>query len=122
MLDISQSPFYLLLCLQRWLSIALDLLVAGIAIGVISLAIALRGTMTGGQIGVALNIILLANTTLLRLIEAYTNLEISLGAIARLKETIEKTPQEGGPKASHSIEGWPSAGAMKVDQLNVSYL
>jgi hypothetical protein len=122
MLDISQSPFYLLLCLQRWLSIVLDLLVAGTAIGVISLAITLKGTMTGGQIGVALNIILLANTTLLRLLEAYTNLEISLGAIARLKETIEKTPQEDRPKVSQSIEGWPSAGALKVDQLNVSYL
>jgi ATP-binding cassette subfamily C (CFTR/MRP) protein 1 len=92
MLDISQSPFYLLLCLQRWLNIVLDLLVAGIAIGVISVAIAFRDTMTGGQIGVALNIILLVNNTLLRLNESYTNLEISLGAIARLKETIEKTP------------------------------
>ena len=78
--------------------------------------------MTGGQIGVALNIILLANTTLLRLIESYTNLEISLGAIARLKETIEKTPQEDGPKASHTLEGWPSAGAVKVDQLDISYM
>jgi hypothetical protein len=48
MLDLSQSPFYLLLCLQRWLNVVLDLLVAGIAVGVISLAIVLRGIMTGG--------------------------------------------------------------------------
>jgi ATP-binding cassette subfamily C (CFTR/MRP) protein 1 len=122
-LEISQSPFYLLLCLQRWLSIVLDLLVAGIAVAVISLAIAFRGTMTGGQIGVALNMILLANTTLLRLVESYTTLEISLGAIARLKETIQETPQEDGPEGDYpTVQGWPSAGAVNVDGLGASYV
>lgn len=50
-LDESQKPFYLLLCLQCWLKIVLDLLVAGIAVGVIALAVVLRDTTSGGQIG-----------------------------------------------------------------------
>jgi ATP-binding cassette, subfamily C (CFTR/MRP), member 1 len=78
--------------------------------------------MTGGQIGIALNMILLVNATLLKLIENYTNLEISLGAIARLKETIEETPQEDGPEEDCTTRGWPSAGAVKVDHLEVSYM
>lgn len=121
-LEISQSPFYLLLCLQRWLNIVLDLLIAGIAVGVISTAIAFRESMTGGQIGVALNMILLVNTTLLALVTSYTNLEISLGAISRLKETIQETPQEDGSDVDRRIQGWPWAGSVKVDNLEVSYM
>jgi ATP-binding cassette, subfamily C (CFTR/MRP), member 1 len=79
--------------------------------------------MTGGQIGVALNIILLANTTLLRLVESYTTLEISLGAIARLKETIQETPQEDDSEGDYpTVHGWPSAGAVNVDGLGASYV
>ncbi|PMD48812.1 putative ATP-binding cassette transporter [Hyaloscypha variabilis F] len=121
-LDISQSPFYLLMCLQRWLNIVLDLLVTGIAVSVISVSVVFRGTMTGGQLGVALNMILLVNTTLLSLVALYTNLEISLGAIARLKETIQETPQESGPEEKGTIQGWPSAGAVNVQGLEVSYI
>lgn len=110
------------MCLQRWLNIVLDLLVAGIAVGVISVSVAYKGTMTGGQIGVALNMILLVNTTLLALVTMYTNLEISLGAIARLKETVQNTPQESEPEEDQAIQGWPSAGAVSVDNLEVSYM
>jgi ATP-binding cassette subfamily C (CFTR/MRP) protein 1 len=121
-LDKSQSPFYLLLCLQRWLNVVLDLLIAGVAVGVISVALAFRGTMTGGQVGVALNMVLLANTTLLRLVDSYTSLEISLGAIARLKDAIQEAPQEDEPREERGvIPGWPSVGTVQVDQLQVSY-
>jgi len=66
--------------------------------------------------------ILLVNKTLLTLVTSYTNLEISLGAIARLKETIQETPQEDGLEEDYAIQGWPSAGAVKVDDLKVSYM
>ncbi len=42
LLDHSQRPFYLLYCLQRWLTLVLELLVAGIAVVVIVLATQLR--------------------------------------------------------------------------------
>ncbi|KAK1782721.1 ABC transporter type 1, transmembrane domain-containing protein [Copromyces sp. CBS 386.78] len=81
--DLSQRPFYLLLCLQRWLNVVLDLLIAGVAVGTIFLAVSLKSTMTGGQVGVALSVIIAANATLLSLVQSWTNLEISLGAISR---------------------------------------
>jgi len=84
------------LSLQRWLNIVLDLLAAGIATSVIAMAVAFRGRITGGQVGIALNIMLVSNTTLLKLVENWTILEISLSAVARLK-TLEKiTPSESG--------------------------
>ncbi|KAI1135027.1 ABC transporter [Hypoxylon sp. FL0543] len=121
-LDESQKPFYLLLCLQCWLRIVLDLLVAGIAVGVIALAVVLRHTTSGGQVGVALNIVLIANTTLLRLIESWTNLEISLGAIARIKSLEEEVPSEDQPsETSVPPETWPSLGAVEFRSLTASY-
>jgi hypothetical protein len=80
-LDISQQPSYILLCLQQWLGIVLDLVVAAIATGLITLAVLMSDTTTAGQIGMALNIVLVANTTLLGLVTSWTNLEISLGAM-----------------------------------------
>ena len=80
-LDKSQQPAYILLCLQRWLSVVLDLMVAAIATSLIALAVFLEGSTTAGQIGMALNIVLVANMTLLGLVASWTNMEISLGAM-----------------------------------------
>lgn len=121
-LEKSQRPFYLLLCLQRWLNIVLDLLIACIAVVVIALAVTLKGTTSGAQIGVALNLIILANTTLLRLVESWTTLEISLGAVARLKSAVEETPQEEQPGEDLiPPPDWPSAGALELKNVTVSY-
>jgi len=56
-------------------------MVAAVATGLITLAIVMKGTTTAGQIGMALNIVLVANTTLLSLVTSFTNMEISLGAM-----------------------------------------
>lgn len=120
-LETSQRPFYILLCLQRWLNIFLDLLIACIAVGIIALAVAMKDT-TGAAIGVSLNLILVANTTLLRLVESWTSLEISLGAISRLKSVSEDTPQESKPEENFCPdESWPSVGAIELDNVTVSY-
>ncbi|KAI1461835.1 ABC transporter [Annulohypoxylon moriforme] len=121
-LNESQKPFYLLLCLQCWLKIVLDMLVAAIAVGVIALAVVLRNTTSGGQVGVALNIVLIANTTLLRLIQMWTNLEISLGAIARIKNLEEEVPPEDQPsETSVPPETWPLSGAVEFRDVTAAY-
>ncbi|KAI1209043.1 ABC transporter [Annulohypoxylon truncatum] len=121
-LDESQKPFYLLLCLQCWLKIVLDLLVAAVAVGVIALAVILRDTTSGGQVGMALNIVLIANTTLLRLIQTWTNLEISLGAIARIKGLEDEVSPEDKP--SETVvppETWPSSGTVEFRSVSAAY-
>ncbi|KAK7957338.1 ABC transporter [Apiospora aurea] len=130
-LDASQKPFYLLLCLQRWLNLVLNLMVAALAVGIVSLAIWLRGTVSGGQIGMALNIVLVANTTLLRLVEYYTDLEISLGAVARLRTleaTVTPEDDEGDDRNVNmtrydftQMGKWPNPGAVDVKNVTASY-
>ena len=121
-MDESQKPFYILLCLQRWLNIVLDLLIAGVATCVIAVAVHFRGSTSGAAVGVALNLILVANSTLLKLVENWTSLEISLGAISRLRSSINETPQED--KLWETFvppTDWPSAGMIEVENVTVSY-
>ncbi|KAL1844640.1 hypothetical protein VTK73DRAFT_2124 [Phialemonium thermophilum] len=58
LLDFSQRPYYLLFCVQRWLNLVLDLIVAAEAVLVVGLALGLRGSTTAGLLGVSLNNIL----------------------------------------------------------------
>jgi ATP-binding cassette subfamily C (CFTR/MRP) protein 1 len=121
-LDKSQQPLYILFCLQRWLNIVLDLMIAAIATSVITLAVVMRGSTTGGQIGVALNLILVANSTLLKLVESWATLEISLGAIARIKSLQTETPKEDKPsEIVLPAESWPASGAVAIQNLTVAY-
>ncbi|KAL2198120.1 hypothetical protein P885DRAFT_68308 [Corynascus similis CBS 632.67] len=105
-----------------WLRAAEDQNQAAVAIGVIGSAIALRGRISSGQVGVALNLMLVANTTLLRLVESWTKLEVSMGAIARLEALEETTPSELKQKAIHKpIQGWPRQGQIEFEGVTAVY-
>jgi ATP-binding cassette, subfamily C (CFTR/MRP), member 1 len=120
--DLSQKALYTLFCLQRWLNVVVDLTTAGIAVGTIALALALRDSTTGGDVGVALNVVLVANTTLLRLIESWATLETSLGAVARMKAMKRDTPVEDLPNERFvPPANWPSDGAVEIRGLTASY-
>lgn len=75
---------------------------AAVAIGAVTLSVVFRENISGGQLGIALNIMLVANITLLRVVENCTALEISLGSIARLTAIEKMTPSE--VKADESFE------------------
>ncbi|KAI1756695.1 putative ABC transporter [Xylaria castorea] len=120
--DDSQRPEFLLLCLQRWLNVVLDLLAAAIATSVVAIAVGFQGHVSGAQVGIALNIMLVANTTLLRLVENWTLLETSLGAIARLRTLENMTPFEGGRGSGlDPAQDWPQRGNIQLKNATASY-
>ena len=57
-IDHSQRPYYLLYCIQRWLNLVLDLIVAALAVLVVSLALTLKHSTSPGLLGVSLNNVL----------------------------------------------------------------
>ena len=57
-LDHSQEPYYLMFCIERWLALVLDLIVAGLATVVVALAIYLRHSTSPGLLGVSMNAII----------------------------------------------------------------
>ncbi|TQV93218.1 ABC multidrug transporter [Cordyceps javanica] len=121
-LDLSLRPDYMLTCVQRWLDLVLDLIVPGLAICVISLGVIFKGTTTGGQIGLALNVILQANRYILRLVSAWTSLETSLGAISRVRDFEQSVlPEEEPGRNPRPPPGWPAHGAVEFANVSASY-
>lgn len=121
-LDASQRPYYLLFCIQRWLSLVMDLLVAGMAVTVVALAVELRSSTTAGLLGVALNNVLTFNSTLSNLITEWTSLETSLGAISRVRSFESTTISEQLPEECQTPpDDWPTRGAIQFQDLSATY-
>ncbi|KGO42048.1 ABC transporter, integral membrane type 1 [Penicillium expansum] len=121
-LDLSQKPFYILLCLQCWLKMIMDCIIAIFAVILIAFTVLYRNTTTGADLGVALNLLIVANTTLLRLVQSWTSLETSLGSIARLKSIQDCVPSEDdiGGILDPDLQ-WPSSGHLQVKDISVAY-
>jgi ATP-binding cassette subfamily C (CFTR/MRP) protein 1 len=121
-LDISQKPYYLLYCLQRWLMLVLDLIVAAVSIAVVTLAVRVPSQSSGAAIGIALNNILGFNQALRVLVDSWTQVETSLGSIARIKNFEETTPSENQPEESETPpQSWPEKGKIEFKDISASY-
>jgi ATP-binding cassette, subfamily C (CFTR/MRP), member 1 len=121
-LDASQKPYYLMYCIQRWLSLVLQLLIGAMAVLVVGLAVGLRQTTSAGNLGIALTTILSFNTNVQFLLTWWTALETSLGAIARTKNFAEQTPTEDKPGESFvPSDDWPSRGEIELQAISASY-
>ncbi|SCO11054.1 related to multidrug resistance-associated protein [Fusarium fujikuroi] len=120
MLNTSQKPFYLMFCIQRWLELVLDLFVAGMAILLVTIALRIPGTTSEGAIGLAMVNLLGLNLTLTTVIDQWTTLETSLGAIARLKSFISDTPNENKSGETEVPDNWPG-GRIVFDGVTASY-
>ncbi|KAH7420082.1 putative multidrug resistance protein, partial [Cadophora sp. MPI-SDFR-AT-0126] len=122
LLDKSQRPHYLMYCIQRWFNLVLLLLVGLTAVVVVALATSLTSTTTGGRLGVSLSSIVNFNFSLGMFMMFWTQMETSLGAIARLKsfekETVSEHKEEETFIPSHE---WPSSGAIEFRNVSASY-
>ncbi|KAM5381855.1 hypothetical protein ACJZ2D_002845 [Fusarium nematophilum] len=121
LLSHSQKPFYMMFCIQRWLQVVLDLFVAGMAILLVTLGLRISGATSQGAIGLAMVNLLGFNQTLTIVIDQWTQLETSLGAIARLKGFIKTTPDENKPAEKETPDCWPTEGQIEIDNLTASY-
>ncbi|KAL9623731.1 MAG: hypothetical protein Q9160_001961 [Pyrenula sp. 1 TL-2023] len=122
LLDESQQPFYLLLCIQRWLQVVLDLIVAALAVIMVILIVTLRTKLDAGYVGLGLLNIMSFNTTLADAIKNWTKLETSIGAIARIRSFIMTTESE--MNVNENLEppkDWPSKGLVEIRNFAASY-
>ncbi|KAF5559536.1 multidrug resistance-associated 1 [Fusarium napiforme] len=99
LVDRSQRPFYLLMIVQRWLVLVLDLTTAALALLLVGLAVRLRGQ-----------------------VDFWTSIETSIGAVARIKQFAEETGEENLPGETHQPPAqWPDKGAIQINNLTASY-
>ncbi|KAH7206333.1 P-loop containing nucleoside triphosphate hydrolase protein [Fusarium oxysporum] len=122
LVDRSQRPFYLLMIVQRWLVLVLDLTTVALALLLVGLAVRLRGEVDVGLTGVSLVQLISLSETVNMLIQFWTSIETSIGAVARIKQFAEETSEENLPGETHQPPAqWPDKGAIQIHNLTASY-
>ncbi|KAI0503440.1 putative ABC multidrug transporter [Xylaria bambusicola] len=121
LLDTSQRPAYLLIMIQQWLAVVLNLVVGAIAILLTALATQLRSG--SGITGASLVTLLSFGESLSGIIISYTQLETSIGAISRLKSFSDRVkPEEQEHEETHPSANWPQKGKISMRNVSASYL
>ena len=122
LLDQSQKPHYLLFCIQRWLTLVLDLFVAVCGVTLVTFSVLIPSSTSTGAIALALVNLIGLSQVLSHVISTWTTLETSLGAISRLKDFEEHTPQEVLPDPlMEPSAGWPASGRLEIQNITASY-
>ncbi|KAI1774955.1 ABC transporter [Hypoxylon cercidicola] len=127
LVDDSQRPVYLQSCIQQWLAFVLDLLVAALAVVLVAIVVTWHDSFTAGSVGVSLLVVVNFSETLSRLIQNWTKLESSVGAVARIKRFVADTEVEEDERATRSETNsqlppdWPSSGALQFADVVASY-
>ncbi|KAI0388197.1 P-loop containing nucleoside triphosphate hydrolase protein [Xylariaceae sp. FL0594] len=121
LLDTSQRPAYLLIMIQQWLAVVLNLMVGVIALLLTTLATQLHSS--SGITGASLVTVMTLGEGLSAVIQSYTQLETSIGAISRLKSfSDEVQPEERDGEDMYPPEDWPQTGTISVNDVSASYL
>ncbi|KAF3022972.1 hypothetical protein E8E14_008970 [Neopestalotiopsis sp. 37M] len=120
LIDSSQRPAYLLLMIQSWLNLVLDLVVMVMAAVLTTLAVRLHSN--AGFAGASLVTLMSFGDNLSGIVTYWTKLETSIGAIARLKTFNETVaPEDRDGETVVPPESWPQSGAIEMKGVSASY-
>ncbi|OJK01305.1 hypothetical protein ASPACDRAFT_362, partial [Aspergillus aculeatus ATCC 16872] len=122
----AQKPFYLLYAVQMWLALVLDLSLAGFVVVVMGVGVTSLGKISPAAMGLALVNIIAFGTSVKLLTTYWASLETSLGAVARIKSFVERTPSEILVRPSHESsehlpQNWPVEGSVNFRKVSVAY-
>ncbi|KAL6901054.1 P-loop containing nucleoside triphosphate hydrolase protein [Trichoderma evansii] len=120
LLDNSQQPAYLLAMIQQWLRVVMQLIVAGLALLLVSLATQLGSNV--GLAGTSLVSLLSFGSSLSELVQNYTDLETCIGAVSRLKTfSASVTPEDRVTDDLEPPPSWPTSGGVELKHVSASY-
>ncbi|CAH0045091.1 unnamed protein product [Clonostachys solani] len=120
LINSSQRPAYLLVMIQQWLNLVLDIVVMIMAVILTALAVKLHSS--SGFTGASLVTLMGFGENLSGIVIFYTRLETSIGAIARLKtfsETVK--PEDKEDEDIIPPEQWPQQGVIEFKGVSASY-
>ncbi|KAF4272377.1 hypothetical protein CNMCM8812_008753 [Aspergillus fumigatus] len=124
LVDSSQRAAYLLLMIQEWLNLVLNLVVMVIAAVLTTLAVRLHSNWAFA--GASLYSLMTFGDSLSGIVISYTRLETSIGAIARLKTFNEAVMPEDrdGPGEEDIVPdtNWPDRGLVKLCNVSARYI
>lgn len=105
---------------QRWLAFVLGMVVAVMALLVVTLSTQLRPT--AGFTGASMVSIMTFGKVLANLVQMYTSLETSIGAVNRLKSFSDDTVAEDLPgETVVPPASWPEKGRIEIRDVSATY-
>ncbi|CAI7637408.1 unnamed protein product [Penicillium discolor] len=120
LIDASQRPAYLLLMIQQWLTLVLDIVVTVLAVVMTTLAVRLHSS--SGFAGASLFSLMSFGESISDIVIFYTKLETSIGAIARLKMFTENVkPEDRDEEDIVPPVQWPQNGVVELKGVSASY-
>ncbi|KAJ5933154.1 hypothetical protein N7516_007643 [Penicillium verrucosum] len=120
LVDASQRPAYLLLMIQQWLTLVLDIVVMVLAVVMTTLAVRLHSS--SGFAGASLFSLMSFGESISGIVIFYTKLETSIGAIARLKMFTENVkPEDRDEEDIVPPVQWPQNGVVELKGVSASY-
>lgn len=122
-LEHSQQALYDLYCLQRWFTLSVDIVIAILAVVLACVAITLRKKDGPGNLGVALVNLLGLSSSIRTILISYVTMEITMGAVARIRTFVSNLPLEDVAEStlSEPIEDWPTRGDIEFVNVSASY-
>lgn len=120
LLDTSQRPAYLLIMIQQWLMLVLNMVVMVMAATLTALA--LRNRSSSGFTGASLITLMMFGERLSGIVMNYTQLETSIGAIARLRAFSDNVKsEERKEEVIRPTEDWPQKGRIEFKGVSATY-
>lgn len=113
LMDEAQKPVYLLYCAQVSLGLVLDQLSTLLAMLLVLFTLYLKRGTSPNAIGISFLSLILISQCFNGVIVAWTHLETSVGALARIRDFIQKTPAEQDGNTPLPPR-WPAAGNVEI--------
>ncbi|OAA72368.1 canalicular multispecific organic anion transporter 1 [Cordyceps fumosorosea ARSEF 2679] len=121
-LEDSQKPYYVLAAIQCWLSLVLGLVTGFIGTLLVALTLLIPGSSSQPAVGLSFMGLLYLSQALEGTITAFTTLETSSSALARISMFGSDTPQERRRSAVTELpSSWPALGSVRVQNLFAYY-
>ncbi|OBR10917.1 ABC transporter [Colletotrichum higginsianum IMI 349063] len=120
-IDSSQKPSYVQSCIQAWLTFVLNLVVAVLAVVLVGVVVTWHDKFSAGSVGVSLVMVIGFSEVLARLIQSWTKLESSVGAVARVRRFVAETEAEQTAGKERLSGDWPHSGAVNFSNVVASY-
>ncbi|OAA34744.1 ABC transporter, transmembrane domain, type 1 [Beauveria brongniartii RCEF 3172] len=121
LLEDSQKPFYVFLAIQQWLGMVLGLLAAGLGTSLVALALFMEQSSSSSSVGLSFMGLIYLNLALQNTLVAWTALETSSGALARLSLFEKETPQEPRRTSEELPKDWPLKGQVEMRNVFANY-
>ena len=117
-IDQLQRPAYLQYCIQSWLGFVLDMLITVIAAVLVAIVVTWKDKLSAGSVGISLVMVMTFSSVLMRMIKAWTVMESSIGAVARVKRFAADTESEEKTSCKAEVaQDWPTQGNVEFKSL-----